>query len=383
MKARVDSVTVKIYRLRDRKGWKYICAWREDGKRIRKGLSTKANAEDFANRVAARLSSGLKELTQGDIAAYKRTLEILQPTGTPIELAAAQYAEAVKRLKGVSILDAVTFYESHHTGTVQGKTIAEAVREFIAAKESAGRSVEYLKGLRKWLLPFSESCRVSFDGLHGSWVAEWIAARPGGPRTHNNYRGALVTFFIWCQARKYLPRGWEEMEAVEKERESAEPIEIFTPAEFRKILDVATEMAPKLIPFLTIGAFAGVRSAEISRLEWCDINGDYITVDARKAKKRQRRLVPIQPNLRAWLAGSGVGHVCPYRNVPALIDKLPVTWKHNALRHSYISYRLALVRDVGQVALEAGNSPQEIFRSYRELVTPEQAAEWFSITPQV
>ena len=48
-------------------------------------------------------------------------------------------------------------------------------------------------------------------------------------------------------------------------------------------------------------------------------------------------------------------------------------WKQNALRHSFISYRMAMVRDVNQVALEAGNSPDIIFRNYLELVTQTQA----------
>jgi len=38
----------------------------------------------------------------------------------------------------------------------------------------------------------------------------------------------------------------------------------------------------------------------------------------------------------------------------------PFAWKHNALRHSFISYRLAAVQNTAQVALEAGNSPQMI-----------------------
>jgi hypothetical protein len=34
------------------------------------------------------------------------------------------------------------------------------------------------------------------------------------------------------------------------------------------------------------------------------------------------------------------------------------------------------------VALEAGNSPQMIFRHYRELATPQQARTWFAIAPE-
>ena len=46
-----------------------------------------------------------------------------------------------------------------------------------------------------------------------------------------------------------------------------------------------------------------------------------------------------------------------------------------------MSRRLADVKSAAQVALEAGNSPQMIFKHYRELVTDEQAKAWFSIMP--
>jgi hypothetical protein len=59
-----------------------------------------------------------------------------------------------------------------------------------------------------------------------------------------------------------------------------------------------------------------------------------------------------------------------------------VPWKHNALRHSFISYRVATVKNVAQVALEAGNSPEMIFEHYRELVTAEAAKGWFAVTPK-
>ena len=57
-------------------------------------------------------------------------------------------------------------------------------------------------------------------------------------------------------------------------------------------------------------------------------------------------------------------------------------WKHNALRHSFCSYRLADVKSAAQVSLEAGNSPQMVFRHYRELVTEKGAKAWFAITPE-
>jgi integrase len=134
-----------------------------------------------------------------------------------------------------------------------------------------------------------------------------------------------------------------------------------------------------------------LRTAEIERLEWADIDlpGGFIEVKARKAKTRSRRLVPVLPNLTQWLApfASQTGTV--WTGTPATliearaetVKAAKVAWKDNALRHSFISYRLAQIQNAAQVALEAGNSPQMVFRHYRELVKPTDAQAWFAIAP--
>ena len=104
-------------------------------------------------------------------------------------------------------------------------------------------------------------------------------------------------------------------------------------------------------------------------------------------KTRSRRLVPISENLRAWLQPLAQvnGRVVNYHEIGSSIciicRRIGFAWKRNALRHSYISYRLAQMPDTARVALECGNSPDVIFKHYRELVTPDQAKEWFSLMP--
>ena len=61
--------------------------------------------------------------------------------------------------------------------------------------------------------------------------------------------------------------------------------------------------------------------------------------------------------------------------------KIPGGWRQNALRHSFISYRVAETGDVARTSLEAGNSPKMIFRHYREIVDEEATKAWWSITP--
>jgi integrase len=117
-----------------------------------------------------------------------------------------------------------------------------------------------------------------------------------------------------------------------------------------------------------------------------EIKGEFIEVTAAKSKTRRRRLVPLQPNLKAWLA---IGGVVPLRDVnqrmrlftAALRKKHGIDWTHNVTRHSWCSYHLAQFRSAAETALQAGHSEQMLFTHYRELVTPDQAKEFWSIVP--
>jgi integrase len=164
-------------------------------------------------------------------------------------------------------------------------------------------------------------------------------------------------------------------------------IEIFRPNDFVELISAADT---EVVPFLAIGAFTGLRHAEILRLDWEDIRfaQGFVEVKAKKAKTAQRRLVPIQPNLAAWLTPyhKRTGKVCPWirigRTASVLAKDHGIDWPNNGLRHSYASYRLAQCQDAAKVALEMGNSPSMIFRHYREVVTPQEAAAWWNIFPE-
>ena len=150
---------------------------------------------------------------------------------------------------------------------------------------------------------------------------------------------------------------------------------------------------------LALSAFAGLRTSEILRMTWQDIDlvRGHIKAIARKRGTPSRRFVTLTDNLRQWLE--------PYANRTGLVwlksetdrkraedlfsvaqtttsEAAKVPWKKNALRHSFISYRLAEVEDVAATALQAGNSPGTIHKHYRELGTKSEAKAWFSIAAE-
>ena len=117
---------------------------------------------------------------------------------------------------------------------------------------------------------------------------------------------------------------------------------------------------------LAVGAFCGLRSEELNRLNWRDVRlaEGVIIVGADKAKTATRRVVPIPENCRAWIAPhtKPEGQINPAPHAGALIDRieraamrLKMKWVKNGLRHSFCSYCLALTSDPARVATEAGN----------------------------
>ena len=55
--------------------------------------------------------------------------------------------------------------------------------------------------------------------------------------------------------------------------------------------------------------------------------------------------------------------------------------KRNALRHSFGSYRMEMVKNAGQVALETGNSAAIVMKHYFDIVEARAAKEYWNIRP--
>jgi integrase len=166
--------------------------------------------------------------------------------------------------------------------------------------------------------------------------------------------------------------------------------EILTVDGLRALLEAAARTAPDVLPMLAIGAFAGVRDAEIKRLDWheIDLARRHIEIKAAKAKSARRRIIPIQPNLAAWLRPYAdlTGRLVPAgarRKLDRVREEAGLArWPKNGLRHSFASYRLAAIHDAPRVSAELGHtSPHLLYSTYRELVDPEEAARYWLIAP--
>ena len=392
LQVKAGSASVKIYHNKNRGRDIYtVSYYSPTGKRMRLNFADPEKARTEADRKAASIQTGdleVLKLSNKDHAAYKHAQELLLPFSCGIDIAVSEYATARKVLgTGGSVIEAARFYAKHHPTQLPKKPLKAVVDELIEAKRQDGMSARYLEDLESRLGRFSSRFQKSISEFSTKDVQDWLASLGVGARGRNNFRSVIVLLFNFSKQRGYLPKNQPtEADALSKAKDVGSPIGIFTPAELGKLLNHADE---SLVPYFAIGAFAGLRTAELQRLTWEEIKFEqgYIEVTAGKAKTAQRRLIPIQPNLKEWLKpfSDRTGLVCHLHTINQKASShardLGLQWPHNALRHSFASYRLTECKSAAQVALEMGNSPRMVFQHYRELVTEADAKMWWSIAP--
>ena len=243
------------------------------------------------------------------------------------------------------------------------------------------------------------------------------------PLTKRHRRTGICQFFNWCRDQEFLPYAKHAAERTGSIQVLPNKKEILSPAQMRVIIDNAK---PQFIPFIMFSAFAGIRHGELrprngerkDPLRWSDIGIDTQTIKIRPetSKNGRARIIPIQPNLLAWLSdpktreklsssskivhiqGSAMGPetsppICQSRKDPAKLHKLfsdeesarlgrvlgLPAWPTNCLRHSYCTYRMAVLRDPGRVSEEMGNGIADVRNHYDAVITEDFGREWWQI----
>jgi integrase len=287
---------------------------------------------------------------------------------------------------GKTVQDAISFYLEHLRKQSGSIPLREAMVELIETRRAAGRSEVYCYDLKLRLGRFErEFPNRTIASFTAKELESWLIGLGAAPATRNTFRRDLRTLFSFCEKRGYCFSN--EAAKTDRAKDVDKPAGILTVSEAQSLL---SECRASTLPFVAISLFAGLRAAEAKKLDWSevDLEGGHIEVRATKAKTARRRLVPISPNLAAWLKPvvQKAGSVTPpgiRKRMEAIRKGAGIhVWPPNAMRHSFGSYRLAQCHDAARVSLEMGNSPAMVFAHYRELVKPRDAESFWSIVPR-
>ena len=338
---------------------------------------------------------------------YADALKALAPFKLSVPVAIQSLVEALQRLDGTPLATPIAFYEKHGRKVVSKKTVPEIVAELVAAKEADHKGAYHVRDLEIRLGRFAKAFPCPILDITSKQIDEWLRSlrseakhlKKGSEateiagKTRNNYRNAVVQLFNFARDNGYLPNDLTTAaEPTQRVKEEPSENEIFTAGEMVELLNF---VPAHLIPSMVIKAFSGVRTEEISKIEWEMIrfHQNCIVLPGKITKLTQRRTIALKPNLKAWLEPfkSCKGRICERWSSPQGIFqawdryavKKGIRIGGNKFRNSYISFRLAETRDIQLVALESGNSPAVIQREYLELAPPEDAKKWFAIKPSV
>lgn len=341
------------------------------GERQRRSRGTLKEAEALVEEVSEAMKSRINgEMTLDDRQAYNLAREIAERHGHTVLQAMREWERTKAPFKG--------------------KKVSEIVTELVAAKRQERLSEQYVDRLEDDLERFAQAVPQEIEQVTAAHIKGFLTTCNVGPRRLNNIRDQIVTLFRFARFHRYLPKHQTtEAEDVAKMKVPRRTVETYDPAELAILIENAR---PIWLPWILLSAFAGIRTFEVLRMDWSSIRWGQRLIDLppQVTKVNERRIIPMCEALLEGLSPwrDATGPVCENKISQHEIDRILANvkdthpdfrWKHNALRHSFGSYRTALTQNIPQVALEMGNSVQMIKRHYLEAKSFEEGLAWFRV----
>ncbi|MDQ8193628.1 hypothetical protein QEH59_04290 [Coraliomargarita sp. SDUM461004] len=385
-------------------------AWRVagtlNGERIRKNFKTRDEATAFRQKLNIRL---LNEQNEGQ--TIWTTLSHAQNADA---IAAVNLLKRSKSSKSLPF--AVNYFLEHYKESTESKTIEAAVLEYRNEKS---------RELERGIISSRQERAIKYEmaKLEGFFTGRVIGEiqpeelkkyldTPLGRskavatlKTWNNRRGYISTFFKFCLMKKYLaenPMLEVPQFKIKKSRGTAETLTAKQAEAFMHWLENYRGKQNKngtwwgspgcMVPYYALTLFAGIRpdwkDGEMGKLS-CDairLDTEVIIIEPHVSKTNERRIIKIQPNLRAWL------EKYPLSKYPIITKKrFRDMWAdvrtqhhlpHDVMRHTYISMTVGAFRSVGDASLQAGNSEAVIRKHYLDSKSTKEADQFWGILPE-
>ena len=385
-------------------GW-YALAWREMGSTKKTTKGTEKKALEWAEQKARELDSGSGR--QWVNAGEADVIAALRGIAGEREGAVRRLVEdvrgAVKWLDGAADLTAAArWYAENGPLKVERTTATEAIGRFLAEYKLAPDATRrtFATEMNGFLKVAAHADLMLMD-LSEARLSTWVRRKVGIPAVKDTTPRTLlgrittwITFLNRARDWKMLAPGKHAAELLRKPTIPDAGKQILSVDHGRRLLAAVRDGEPKLEAYLLIAGWLGLRPSEVQRLSWEGFEWErgYLHVTTAVAQKTSmERYVPVNPRLLARLtaiylaSGKKPGaKVCGFRSreflsVLARKSGILTVWPPDVLRHSFCSYRLAVLQKLGQVAEEAGNSAAIIRSNYRRPLRAEDGAAWWSL----
>ncbi len=233
----------------------FLLAYYQEGARKRERAKTLELARARARELIDKLADGSAHviaLTPKQQANLSESLDILQSLGGQISFLEAirRYADAYKALGEDLVVEAAEHYaryrEAEKTRGIQPIKFPQLVEKLLTDIKQ-DKSRRYVYDMQARLGALAKMFSKDIADISAEEIDLALSSLKVAGRTRNNYRTCLITAFSFARDKGYLPREAKtEAEFSKRVKESAAEIGIYTPNEFKKLLE---QISPRLIPF--------------------------------------------------------------------------------------------------------------------------------------
>lgn len=430
VKIKVGNVVVKIYfdaNAENRKPYRVL--WKDaSGTVCREMFATLDEARTYAEKTATDLNNGQRPYTKEEIdslfllaARVKGLEQQLAPFSRTLEQVVTDVVAAGQILPGWTVSQMAAEIRERHSTVKRYCSVTQVADEFLKHVQSGFKrtySRHYVAQQTKYAREFvAKHGALRIDLMSPKQVLEFVdgyrvqltyrnkgiqpgtdGLMPATRKTKDSVYNFLRRFFDFARdVLEALPAG-ERTPAERVERPQVPPNQpaIFTLREVSSLFSVLPDGEMTL--FAAVQVFAGLRPYEAIRLKGEDFqtdeHGNLVTILVRCGKKSSHvhaacrvRHAPITPPLKKLLGQvtlpSGLlfkrcrieSYLTEYARVARLV------WKHDVLRHTFVSFRLLTVKNRQQVALEAGHTVSIQEGHYEGLVQPADVGPFWNFAP--
>ncbi|HEY3855715.1 MAG TPA: hypothetical protein VGO67_15105 [Verrucomicrobiae bacterium] len=389
-----------IYPMKSRGKDIYRVFHRVNGERKPKTFMSLSEAKKDAKNILKELygrGESKIHLTEAQKRDWHAATGVLKDAGirSSLETVTRHYSDLIKVIGHASLLTDVTrkYAESRGKSGAPIK-LADLRVDYLAALKKQERSRRYIDAQKSHTGQFTRDAgEVMSDRVTRELIQNFIdAKRDVDARTKKNLLDAVRAMMAFGKSNRNVPQEWDESDRVVMPAVKPKKVKTYSAEDLKKLFAAAPQ---RFKPILALAAFGGIRSSEIELLDWKhirlfeeDARDNIIKLDVDVTDEASKRTVPVDNPLEDWLIGPAKSegkvwkgkHDEFYAMQQKIAKKAGVKWQQNALRHTCISAKVALTKNVPQVAYESGNSVAVIKKHYLDLMTPSMAKAWFATT---
>ncbi len=391
MNRKIASSLISVHESKHPKyQYECYCPLKVFGRKIQKGFKFKRQAEDYKAQLLDELEEQAVPLDDEIRLITKRFQG---------KLTAAQIEAALTR-------------QASLTGEGPDTPLSYFCEELIEAQQDAfdrGEiGIDQLKNAKRGRNLVKELKDMAIGDVTEKMVKKWVTKQVKAGVAHRTCKNRLENLRRWISMA--ITEGRMDRDPLAQYKMSNPnrgKVTILRPREVAKLVLAAVRIrtrsgAAPALAWIMFGCFAGLRTSEIRRLTWEDVDLDdrEIWVQSRKtarfdmAERFVKIIGPLYDYCKAFKKNGATGLVTGLEYTSersfskyqrAAQDLAGVDVPKNACRHTYGSHHLRKFQDSKLTAMEMGHSsPQTTFEHYRRAVKANQADRFWDIeSPKV